>query len=89
MKNRLREFRTQRGWTQEQVARAVGVSRQAVIALETERHDPSLDLAYRLAAVLETPVETLFENPHRSPFDPEPLGDADAPEAPSSRRRAG
>lgn len=64
MRNRLRELRAEQGWTQEQLARAIGVSRQAVIALETERHDPSLDLAYRLAAVFGRPVEDIFANPH-------------------------
>lgn len=43
----------------------LGVSRQAVIALETERHDPSLDLAYRIAALFEKPAEEIFPNPHR------------------------
>lgn len=64
MKNRLKLLRVERGWTQEQMGQALGVSRQAVIALETERHDPSLDLAYRIAAVFERPVEEIFENPH-------------------------
>ena len=58
------QLRVERGWTQEQLGQALGVSRQAVIALETERHDPSLDLAYRIAAVFERPVEDIFENPH-------------------------
>lgn len=64
MKNRLRELRTDRGWTQEQLGRAIGVSRQAVNALETEKHDPSLDLAYRISVVFDVPVETIFTNPH-------------------------
>ena len=64
MKNRLKLLRVQRGWTQEQLGQALGVSRQAVIALETERHDPSLDLAYRIAATFARPVEEMFENPH-------------------------
>ena len=64
MKNRLKLLRVERGWTQEQLGQALGVSRQAVIALETERHDPSLDLAYRIAAVFERPGEDIFENPH-------------------------
>ena len=64
MKNRLKLLRVERGWTQEQLGQALGVSRQAVIALETERHDPSLDLAYRIAAVFDQPVEEIFENPH-------------------------
>ena len=65
MKNRLRELRTARGWTQAELGQQLGVSRQAVIALESDRHDPSLDLAYRIAVLFETEVEAVFENPHR------------------------
>ena len=64
MKNTLRELRTGKGWTQEQLGQALGVSRQAVNALETEKHDPSLDLAYRIAALFERAVENVFDNPH-------------------------
>ena len=64
MRNRLRELRTARGWTQEELGRRLGVSRQAVNALETEKHDPSLDLAYRIAAQFGAPFETIFPNPH-------------------------
>ena len=64
MRNRLRVLRAERAWTQEELGRQVGVSRQAINALETEKHDPSLDLAYRLAAVFGAPVEAIFENPH-------------------------
>lgn len=65
MKNRLRELRTARGWTQAELGQRLGVSRQAVIALESDRHDPSLDLAYRIAVLFEADVEAVFENPHR------------------------
>lgn len=65
MRNTLRELRTGRGWTQEQLGQALGVSRQAVNALETEKHDPSLDLAYRIAVLFSQPVEEIFDNPHR------------------------
>lgn len=64
MKNAMRDLRTERGWTQEQLAQAIGVSRQAVNALETEKHDPSLDLAYRIATVFGRSVEDVFTNPH-------------------------
>lgn len=64
MKNRMRDLRAERGWTQAELGLAVGVSRQAVNALETERHDPSLDLAYRLSTVFELPVEQVFLNTH-------------------------
>jgi putative transcriptional regulator len=64
VKSRLRVLRAERTWTQEQLSSAIGVSRQAINALETERHDPSLDLAYRIAAAFGLPVEQIFPNPH-------------------------
>lgn len=64
MRNTLKLLRTERGWTQEQLGQTLGVSRQAVNALETEKHDPSLDLAYRIAAVFGRAVEEIFDNPH-------------------------
>ncbi|WP_029086111.1 helix-turn-helix transcriptional regulator [Brevundimonas aveniformis] len=64
MKNRLRVLRAEKGWTQEDLGKAIGVSRQAINALETEKHDPSLDLAYRIASVFGQSVEDIFENPH-------------------------
>jgi len=64
VKSRLRVLRAEREWTQEQLAAAIGVSRQAINALETERHDPSLDLAYRIAGAFAVPVEHVFPNPH-------------------------
>lgn len=64
MKNRLKLLRVERSWTQAELGERLGVSRQAVNALETERHDPSLDLAYRIAALFARPVEDIFDNPH-------------------------
>lgn len=64
MKNRLRVIRAEKGWTQEELGKRLGVSRQAVNALETEKHDPSLDLAYRIAAAFGLTVEEIFDNPH-------------------------
>ena len=64
MKSRLRLMRAEQGWTQEDLAAAIGVSRQAINALETERHDPSLDLAYKIASAFGVPVENVFPNPH-------------------------
>jgi len=64
MNNQLRTLRTARGWTQEQLGQVLGVSRQAVNALETDKHDPSLDLAYRIAAAFDLPIEQIFLNPH-------------------------
>jgi len=51
--------------TQKALGDAVGVSRQAIIALETGKHSPSLDLAYKLAAIFDCDVEALFTNPYR------------------------
>jgi len=65
MKNRLRALRAEVGWTQAQLAERLAVSRQAVNALEVEKHDPSLDLAYRISVVFDRPIEDIFENPHR------------------------
>lgn len=64
MKSRLRVLRAEHDLTQEELAARIGVSRQAINALETERHDPSLDLAYKIAAAFAVPVEQVFPNPH-------------------------
>ena len=60
MKNELRSLRAARGWTQAELGDRVGVSRQAIIAIETGKFDPSLPLAIRIARVFDTPVERLF-----------------------------
>jgi putative transcriptional regulator len=67
MKNRLKVLRAERGWTQEELSKQLGVSRQAVNALETDKHSPSLDLAYRISAVFDVSVEQIFENEHSRP----------------------
>jgi putative transcriptional regulator len=64
MKNHLKTLRTEWGWTQDELGKRVGVSRQAINALETEKHDPSLDLAYRIATEFGVTVEQVFVNPH-------------------------
>lgn len=64
MRNRLKELRADRGWTQADLGERLGVSRQAIIAIESDKHDPSLDLAYRIAALFGEPVEAIFANPH-------------------------
>jgi putative transcriptional regulator len=66
MNSCLRLLRAERGWSQAELAERLGVSRQAVNALETDKHDPSLSLAFRIAALFSKPVETIFENPHAS-----------------------
>lgn len=64
MKSGLKVLRAERGWSQAELAERLGVSRQAVNALETSRHDPSLNLAFRIAALFDRRVEDIFENPH-------------------------
>ena len=63
MKNCLREKRRGRGLNQADLAYALEVSRQTIIAVEADKYDPSLPMAYRLAAFFEMPVEDLFFNP--------------------------
>lgn len=60
MKNRLEEFRSQRGWTQQELADQVEVSRQTIISLENGRYNPSILLAFRLARLFQMPIEDLF-----------------------------
>lgn len=60
MDNDLRALREERGWTQGALADQVGVSRQTVNALETGRYDPSLPLAFRLARLFDTTIESMF-----------------------------
>lgn len=64
MRNRLRVLRAEQGWTQEELGKRLGVSRQAVNAIETGKHGPSLDLAFRIAAAFGRTVEEIFDNPH-------------------------
>ena len=61
MKNRLRELRAEHGWSQADLAGRLGVSRQTVNALETERYDPSLPLAFKIARLFKRPIEQIFE----------------------------
>lgn len=63
MKNCLRDLRKARGLSQAELAEAVEVSRQTIIAMEAEKYDPSLPMAYRLAVFFGVPVEELFFNP--------------------------
>lgn len=60
MKNRLAELRTTKGWTQQQLADLVGVSRQTVISLERGRYNPSITLAFQLARTFEIQIEKMF-----------------------------
>lgn len=60
VENRVREFRDRLGWTQEDLARAVGVSRQSVNSVERGRYVPSLPLALCLARVFDCSTDDLF-----------------------------
>ena len=58
--NRLRVLRAERGWSQAELGGRLGVSRQAVNAIETGKYDPSLPLAFKLARLFDMPIEQIF-----------------------------
>jgi putative transcriptional regulator len=60
VKNRLRDLRAERGWSQAELADRLEVSRQSVNAIETGKFDPSLPLAFKLARLFSTTIENLF-----------------------------
>lgn len=60
MKNRLKELRARDGLTQQELAVRLDVSRQTVIALENGKYDPSLPLAFKIAAMFALPIEAIF-----------------------------
>lgn len=62
MKNRLRSLRAERGWSQAELAERLAVSRQTVNALETEKYDPSLPLAFRIARLFARGIEDVFSD---------------------------
>ncbi|GEC24615.1 MULTISPECIES: helix-turn-helix transcriptional regulator [Pseudonocardia] len=68
MRNTLPELRREHGWSQQRLADELGVTRQTIISIEKGRFDPSLPLAFRLAAVFGRAIEDIF-----SP-DPDPAG---------------
>jgi len=61
MRNTLRELRAEHGWSQQELAERLGVSRQSVNAIETGKYDPSLPLAFRIAEVFGRAIEALFQ----------------------------
>lgn len=61
MKNRMKELRLEKGWSQGELATRLGVSRQTVNAIENERYDPSLPLAFVIAKVMGKAIEEIFE----------------------------
>ncbi len=60
MRNRLRVLRAERRWSQADVAEKLGVSRQTINAIETEKYDPSLPLAFAIAHLFESSIEEIF-----------------------------
>ncbi len=60
MENRIKELRKKVGLRQEDIANKLGVTRQTINAIENEKYNPTLELAMRLAKLLQTPVEELF-----------------------------
>lgn len=60
LKNRLKDLRAERDWSQKDLAHRLDVSRQSVNALETGKYDPSLPLAFRIADVFTMPIEEIF-----------------------------
>jgi putative transcriptional regulator len=70
MRNRLRVLRAEREWSQADLADRLGVSRQAINAIETGKHDPSLPLVFKIADLFDQPIEAIFspdDRPYRNP----------------------
>jgi putative transcriptional regulator len=62
MKNRLKVLRAERNWTQADLAKELDVSRQTVNAIEKEKFDPSLPLAFKAARLFGMPIEEIFQD---------------------------
>jgi putative transcriptional regulator len=65
MKNRLRDLRAEQGWSQADLAEKLDVSRQTVNAIETEKYDPSLPLAFKIAELFGMKIEDIFIANHK------------------------
>jgi len=61
MKNRLRDLRAERGWSQAELGARLEISRQSVNAIETGKFDPSLPIAFRLAKLFTISIEQIFQ----------------------------
>lgn len=62
MKNKLKELRADRQWSQQDLASRLEVSRQTINAIENGRYDPSLPLAFQIARVFQLPIESIFDD---------------------------
>ncbi len=60
MKNQVRELRKKRGWTQQALGEQLQVSRQTINAIENQRYDPSLSLAFQLSRAFDLAIEDIF-----------------------------
>ena len=60
MENTVKILRKNAGWSQQDMAERLGISRQSIISIERGRYDPSLDLAIRIAQIFDKPVEAIF-----------------------------
>ncbi|MDN3224044.1 helix-turn-helix transcriptional regulator [Pseudomonas sp. NPDC087342] len=67
MKNKLKELRAERKWSQVDLAALLNVSRQTINAIENGRYDPSLPLAFQIARAFELPIESIFDDGSTGP----------------------
>jgi putative transcriptional regulator len=67
VRNRIRVLRTEKDWSQADLAKRLQVSRQTVNAIETERYDPGLQLAFKIAFVFGLPIEEIFFRDEKKP----------------------
>ena len=66
MRNKLRVLRAERQWSQAQLAKELGVSRQTINAIENGKYDPSLPLAFKIAFLFDKHIEDIFEPENNS-----------------------
>jgi putative transcriptional regulator len=62
VQNKVRILRAMKNITQEELANALGVTRQTIIAIENEKYNPSLELAFKIAKYFETSIEDTFQH---------------------------
>jgi putative transcriptional regulator len=70
MKNKIKVYRAMHDLTQEDLAKAIGVTRQTILAIEKERYVPSLDLAFKIARHFGVNIEEIFIYPPKAPDTP-------------------
>jgi len=89
VKNKVRIFRAVHRLTQEELATRLGVSRHTIIAIENERFDPSLGLAYNIAGLFGVTIEDIFISERKNPVYPTIVPERAAPAGPAFRGRSG